>query len=101
MTTRKRYRHAFKVEAVGRWQTSATSAQAVERELGMSSGLRYKWCEKLGRQSVAPGEASSAQAVRRRQREVELVKPERDSLKKAGAIDSPVQPCRFSSSLTL
>ena len=43
--TRKRrtYTDKFKREALRLWESSGKSANAIERELGMSSGLLNKW----------------------------------------------------------
>jgi transposase len=95
----KRYGREFKLEALRLLETSDKSVAEIERDLGMSSGLLYKWRERYqvdGDQLGAPSlEVSDEEALRtelrRVKRELEEVKQERDILKKAMAIYSKDQ----------
>ncbi len=93
---RKQYSQAFKVEALRLLETSDKSVAEIERELGLSAGLLYKWRERY--QVVGDGpdeislEDSDEEALRAElrgvKRELAEVKQERDILKNATAIFS-------------
>lgn len=85
---RKTYTREFKVEAVRLWQTTDKSATEVEQDLGISHGLLYKWKAKLkadgdgafsGQGRLSP----EAERIRQLERENEILRQERDILKKA------------------
>jgi len=90
---RRKYTREFKLEAVRLWQTTEKSAHEVEDDLGIARGLLYRWKSQL----TAKGEdafngqgrmSAPDEEIRRLQRELEIVKQERDILKKAVAIFS-------------
>ena len=90
-TPRRQYSRTFKEEAVQLWQTSGKSAPQVEKELGIGSGLLHKWKAALraGGSEAFPGQGKSSaseEKLRQLERELEIVKQERDILKKAVAI---------------
>ena len=90
---RRKYTREFKLEAVRLWQTTEKSAREVEDDLGIARGLLYRWKS----QFTAKGEdafngqgrmSAPDEEIRRLNRELEIVKQERDILKKAVAIFS-------------
>ena len=90
---RKQYSREFKLEAIRLWKTSGKSAPEVEDDLGISRGRLYRWNQhlKLRGEDSFPGQgrvSGADEEVRRLQRELEIVKQERDILKKAVAIFS-------------
>lgn len=90
---RKVYSQEFKVEAVRLWQSTERTASQVEAELGIAPGLLYEWKRKLAANGPGafPGQGRLMPADeenRRLRRELEVVRQERDILKKAVAIFS-------------
>ncbi|HSM57954.1 MAG TPA: transposase [Candidatus Sulfomarinibacteraceae bacterium] len=47
MSTRRTYSREFKLEALRLWQTTDKSAGEVEKDLGITHGLLYKWKRKF------------------------------------------------------
>ena len=90
---RKTYTREFKLEAIKLWQTSGKSAQVIEGDLGIARGLLYRWKGQfhIKGEDAFPGHGRMAPAeeeIRRLRRELEIVKQERDILKKAVGIFS-------------
>jgi transposase len=90
---RRRYTREFKLEAVRLWQTTEKRAREIEDDLGIAHGLLYRWKSRL----TAKGEdaftgqgrmSATDEEIRCLKRELEIVKQERDILKKAVAIFS-------------
>ena len=88
--TRKRHTEEFKLEALQLWESSGKSAAEIENDLGLSKGMLYNWKSTLKKKSVAQADGSAAEAaeIKRLKRELEIVKQERDILKKAVSIFS-------------
>jgi transposase len=91
--TRRTYTREFKLEAVRLWQTSGKSAAQIERDLGIGGGCLYRWKRKLaeGGENAFPGHGRltpEQERVRQLEREVEILRQERDILKKAVTIFS-------------
>ena len=93
----KQYGREFKVEALHLLETSGKSAAQLERELGIGKGNLSRW----KRQSVKDGEDAfpghgrltpEQERLRRLERENEILRQERDILKKAIAIFSEQRP---------
>lgn len=88
---RKTYTREFKIEAVRLWQTTDKTAADVEQDLDITHGLLYKWKRKQvenGDQAF-PGQgrlSSDQERIRELERENEILRQERDILKKAVAI---------------
>ena len=91
--TRQVYTSEFKREAIELARTSGKSLAELDRELGLSQGLLKDWV----RQAKVAGEAAfprqgclkpADEALRRLQREVAILRQERDLLKKVVAIFS-------------
>ena len=90
---RRKYTREFKLEAVRLWQTTEKSAREAEDDLGIARGLLYRWKSQLTAKSEdafnGQGRMSAPdEEIRRLNRELEIVKQERDILKKAVAIFS-------------
>lgn len=86
----------FKMEAVQLAQTSGKSQAQIARDLGIADSTLHHWCKefaKAGAQAF-PGSGNppaSEEELRRLRREVEILRQERDILKKALAIFSRSQ----------
>jgi len=91
---RKRYTEEFKHEALQLWEASEKSAAEIERDLGITNGLLYQWKKAFKKQAQAEADGSAAETaeVRQLKKELELVKQERDILKKAVGIFSRSNP---------
>lgn len=85
------YPDEFKLEALELLKSSGKSAGQIERELGITTGLMWKWkkryqvvqTEKQG-MNLEPSDLEAAKAeIRRLQRELAEVKEECEILKKA------------------
>ncbi len=91
--TRRRYTREFKVEALRLLETSGKSASQIERDLGIGKGNLYRWKQKLEAdgKDAFPSQgrlAPDQERIRRLEREIEILRQERDILKKAVAIFS-------------
>src|SRR5579859_3631358 len=89
----KTYTQEFKREAVRLVQTSGKSIAQVARELGISDSSIHQWRKELAEHGAEafPGsghQTAQEEEVRRLKRELEVVKQERDILKKAIGIFS-------------
>ena len=93
----KQYSREFKMEAVRLLETSGKSAVQLERELGIGKGNLSRW----KRQFAADGEDAfpghgrltpEQEELRQLKRENEILRQERDILKKAIAIFSERKP---------
>lgn len=87
------YDKAFKLEAVRLVRTSGKSLRQIAEDLGVSNGTLSKWCQDaqangehafVGSGKLRPDD----EELRRLRREVEILRQERDILKKALAIFS-------------
>jgi transposase len=90
---RKQYTREFKVEAVRLLETSGKSAAQLERELGIGSGNLWRWKQDFAAdgEDAFPGHGRltpEQERVRQLERENEILRQERDILKKAIAIFS-------------
>lgn len=96
MGQRRTYTREFKCEAVELARTSGKSMAALERELGLSQGILKQWVRQAQQDGAEafPGQGrlkTSDEELRRLQRENEILRQERDILKKAIAIFSQSQ----------
>ncbi len=87
------YTSEFKREAIELASTSGQPLAELERELGLSQGLLKYWVRqaKVDGEAAFPGQGRLKPAdeeLRRLQREVEILRQERDLLKKVVAIIS-------------
>jgi transposase len=90
---RKQYSREFKQEAVRLLETSGKSASELERELGIGQGNLWRWKRKFAAdgEDAFPGHGRltpEQEQLRQLERELEIVRQERDILKKAVAIFS-------------
>jgi len=91
--TRRTYTREFKLEALRLLETSDQSAAQIERDLGISAGCLSRWKRELVTDGTGafPGQGrltADQERVRQLERENELLRQERDILKKAVAIFS-------------
>jgi transposase len=91
--TRRQYTREFKLEALRLLETSGKSAAQIERDLGIGSGNLYRWKQKLAKdgQHAFPGHGRltpEQERIRQLERENEILRQQRDILKKAVAIFS-------------
>ena len=88
-TKRKRFTKEFKLEAVRLLEEGKKPAANLARELGVQRNQLYKWQEQLSQQQEAafPGHGRRVHnkdaEIARLKKELEIVKEERDILKKA------------------
>lgn len=83
----------FKLEAVRLAQTSGKSTAQVARDLGIADSTLHHWCKVLTQEGeqAFPGsghQSPEEEESRRLKRELEVVKQERDILKKVVSIYS-------------
>lgn len=92
MKKRTTYSAEFKREAVDLYRTTDRTQAEVEHELGLWRGCISGWMRQLEEQNAAAPDSGSVQAPERRirelERENEILRQERDILKKAVAIFS-------------
>ena len=96
---RRQYSREFKQEAVQLLATSGKSASQLERELGLGQGNLWRWKREFAAdgKNAFPGQGRltpEQERLRRLERELEIVRQERDILKKAVAIFSRPSPSR-------
>ena len=93
MPRRRRFDKQFKLEALQMVQESDRPIAEIARELGLHPNVLYKWRDQLladpdhafpGKGNLKPEDAE----LRQLRRELDLVKEERDILKKALAVFS-------------
>ena len=85
------YSKEFKQEAVRLFETSGKSKTHIARDLGISDSALNKWCKEFGErgQEAFPGkghQTTREEEMRKLQRENEILRQERDILKKAVSI---------------
>ena len=86
----------FKVEAVNLFQTSGKPMAQIARDLGIADSTLHHWCKLFGEHGTDafPGsghQLPQEEEYRKLRRELEVVRQERDILKKAVAIFSHPQ----------
>ncbi len=93
------YSDEFKREALELLETSGKSVAAIERDLGISSGLLYKWrnryqmSDEASDNTIERSEMEQLKAqVRQLKRENTVLRQERDILKKTVSIFSQDDP---------
>ena len=91
--TRRTYTREFKLEAVRLLETSGRSIAQIERELGIGAGCLSRWRKKFAEEGeqAFPGHGRltpEQERLRQLERENEILRQERDILKKAVAIFS-------------
>jgi len=86
---RRKYSKEFKMEAIRVYENGERSVSEVERELGITSGLLWKWREELERQpkkeEAFPGNGKLTDTeahIRRLEREIAMLKEDKEILKK-------------------
>jgi transposase len=94
---RKQYPREFKMEAVRLLKTSGKSARQLEQELGIGAGNLWRWKREFAAdgKGAFPGHGRltpEQERLRQLERENEILRQERDILKKAIAIFSERKP---------
>jgi transposase len=90
---RKHYTREFKLEALRLLETSGKSAAQIERDLGIGAGNLYRWKQEQNKdgEHAFPGHGRltpEQERIRQLERENEILRQQRDILKKAVAIFS-------------
>ncbi len=88
---RWKYTKEFKEEAVRLLDTSGKNGHLLEKELGIGSGMIYRWRKELGQEGLRafPGNGIPRdEEIARLRKELAEVREERDILRKAVAIFS-------------
>lgn len=93
----RQYSGDFKVEAVRLLETSGKSASQLERDLGIGKGNLLRWKREFAAdgEDAFPGQGRltpEQERLRHLERENEILRQERDILKKAIAIFSERKP---------
>jgi transposase len=91
------YTKEFKQQAVQLVETSGKSKVQIARDLGVSDSALGKWCKEFGErgEEAFPGKVHQTaieEENRKLKREVEILRQERDILKKAVSIFAQPQP---------
>ena len=91
------YTREFKQQAVQLFETSGKSKTQIARDLGISDSALSKWCKEFGAhgEEAFPGkghQTSAEEEMRRLNREIEILRQERDILKKAMSIFAQPHP---------
>lgn len=103
-TTRRRFTHEYKVEAVKLWEESGRKSHVIGKQLGVAPQLLPRWHEALGQQKTSPKRCPNTQAAGsssaastdltlenvRLRRENERLIQEREILKKTVAFISEI-----------
>ncbi len=89
--TQPTYTKEFKQQAVQLFETSGKSKTQIARDLGISDSALSKWCKEFGErgEEAFPGKGHKTaieEENRKLKREIEIVRQERDILKKAVSI---------------
>ena len=96
----KSYSEAFKRELVALYEAGERSVRSLEREYDVGKGSLSRWCRQYGRDATAAerkGKQPSEERIRELEREVAILRQERDILKKAVAIFAHPKRNDFSS----
>ena len=91
------YTKEFKRQAVNLFETSGKSKTHIARDLGISDSALSKWCKEFGEQGeeAFPGKGHQIlveEENKKLKREIEILRQERDILKKAVSIFAQPQP---------
>jgi len=88
-TIRRKYSKEFKLEAIRIYENGERSAAEVERELGMTAGLLWKWKHSLeeqpNKEDAFRGQGKRTEAeerIRQLERENALLRQDKEILKK-------------------
>jgi transposase len=91
------YTKEFKQQAVQLFETSKKSKTQIAKDLGISDSALSKWCKEFGErgEEAFPGkghQTAAEEEVRVLKRENEILRQERDRVKKAVSIFAQPQP---------
>ncbi len=93
MASRRTYSRSFKLQALELARSGQKSISQIERELGITPGLLHKWKARMKAEGpqAFPGKGhlkEDEELIRQLKRENEMLRQERDILKKVVAIFS-------------
>jgi transposase len=93
MRRKRTYTQAFKLQALELAKSGQKSINEIERDLGITPGLLHKWKARMNVDGSKPRlrkgrRPEDEELIRQLKREVELLRTEREILKKALAIFS-------------
>ena len=93
MRKQRRFNAEFKIEAVRLMTASGKAVAEIAADLGVNANTLYRWRQELGEagEQAFPGKGrlkADDQYIRQLERELRIVKQERDILKKAVSIFS-------------
>ncbi len=94
---RRKYTREFKLEAIRLYESSGKSMRAIEQELGITPYLLAKWVQEFrqGQAKAFPGKGrlpAEEAELQRLRRENEVLRQEREILKKVVLIFSKPKP---------
>jgi len=100
---RRRYTEGFKRELVAVYEAGERSAASLEGEYGIGRGNLWRWIKRYGfseggERTGIGGRTAEEEQIRELERELEIMRQERDILKKAVAIFSRPKQTASSSS---
>jgi transposase len=95
--TQPTYTKEFKQQAVNLFETSGKSKTQIARDLGISDSALSKWCKEFGERGkeAFPGKGHQStieEENRKLRREIEILRQEREILKKALSIFTQPHP---------
>lgn len=87
MKQRRTYTREFKIEALRLLQSSGKTQTEIERELGIGAGSLSRWKKEYAEtgEDASPGQGNlppEEKRLRQLEREIEILRQERDILKK-------------------
>ncbi len=96
-TSQPTYTKEFKQQAVRLFQTSGKTKTQIARDLGISDSALNKWCKEFGEQGEEAFPGKGHQTIvdeenRQLRKEVEILRQEREILKKAMSIFAQPHP---------
>ena len=89
MASKRTYSRTFKLQALELAKSGQKSINEIERDLGITPGLLHKWKAriKVNGQEAFPGKGhlkEDEELIRQLKREIEVLRQERDVLRKGG-----------------
>lgn len=87
---KRAYPQEFKREALSLLESSGKSAALIERELGITPGLLSRWRRnQMAKVQSTNGNGLNDEKIQKLEREIAILRQEREILKKAVAIFAP------------
>jgi len=83
--TKRRFTNEFKAQAVELVRVSGKTTTEIAKDLGIGKGVLCQWVRMADAAASAPSGEPQEQELKRLRKEVEILRMERDFLKKAAA----------------